>query len=88
MGDDISAKVAHVRAAKQTRDHHCHWPGCERKVPPAMWGCAPHWRRVPARLKLGIWRTYKVGQEQGDAAVSAEYLEAARAVHEWALAQG
>lgn len=75
-------KRAHVRAAKQDRGHTCHWPGCERQVPPAMWGCKPHWLRLPHRLRLRIWDTYEPGQEQR-MDPSEDYLEAARAVQEW-----
>ena len=87
MSDDISDKVRHVRTARQTRDHTCHWPGCQRQVKPAFWGCPGHWRRVRAAMKLAIWRTYQVGQEQGDAPVTREYLDAADAVQAWCRTQ-
>lgn len=75
-------KYEHVRRARQTRRHACHWPGCTQQVPPAMWGCRAHWFRLPAALRSRIWRTYQPGQEErGDP--SAEYLEAARAVQDW-----
>jgi hypothetical protein len=60
----IGAKVQHVLAAKQTRQHGCHWPGCTQQVPPAMWGCRPHWYTLPAELRARIWRTYRPGQEK------------------------
>jgi hypothetical protein len=41
----------------------CHWPGCERQVPPAMWGCKPHWFKLPKQLRDRIWATYEIGQE-------------------------
>lgn len=78
----MNPKLAHVRAAQQTRPHTCHWPGCQTPVPPAMWGCRKHWFTLPKALRDAIWRTYSVGQEErGDP--SAAYLEAARAVQEW-----
>lgn len=32
----IDDKRAYVKQATQTRNHHCHWPGCTKQVPPAM----------------------------------------------------
>lgn len=82
----IADKAEHVRRAGQSRNHTCHWTGCERQVPPAMWGCRQHWYRLPQHLRARIWRTYRIGQEQ-DGRPSAEYLEAARAVQDWIAAQ-
>ena len=76
-------KVAHVLAAKQDRDHGCHWPGCSRQVPPAMWGCRMHWLRLPLRLRSLIWRSYAPGQESGDASISPAYFEAAKQAQQW-----
>lgn len=39
----MPSKADYVRAQGQTRPHHCHWPGCDKQVPPAMWSCKPHW---------------------------------------------
>lgn len=74
----IYAKVAHVRAQarKPHRAHHCHAAGCTKDVPPAYFMCAPHWRMVPHPLQVRIWATYNPGQEDGEAGVSKEYLEA------------
>lgn len=80
-------KVAYVRRQGQTRDHHCHWPGCEKQVPPAMWGCKAHWFALPVRLRAQVWATYKPGQEV-NGTPSAQYLEVARAVQEWIKTQG
>jgi hypothetical protein len=82
MNAAIGDKVAYVKAQGQTRKHHCHWPGCERQVPPAMWGCRPHWYALPADLRNRIWLTYQPGQEK-TATPSAQYVEVARAVQEW-----
>lgn len=67
--------------------HHCHWPGCEKEVPPAMWGCSAHWFALPQRLRNKIWATYKKGQEISKTP-SAAYLDAAREVQEWIAANG
>jgi hypothetical protein len=76
-------KSDYVRSAKQTRQHICHWPGCDKQVPPAMWGCRQHWFKLPATLRQRIWATYQPGQEDGKADVSSAYLDAAKAVQQW-----
>lgn len=75
------------RAASSQRygTHRCHWPGCPVEVPPSMWGCKPHWFRLPMSLRARIWRTYRPGQEL-DKRPSAEYLEVALEAQEWAMA--
>lgn len=75
-------KVAYVKGQSQTRDHECHWPGCEKQVPPAMWGCYKHWMKLPKRLRDKIWATYEIGQEVS-MTPSWEYLGVAREVQEW-----
>jgi len=75
-------KADYVRAQPQTREHHCHWPGCGKQVPPAMWGCKQHWFRLPAGLRAKIWRTYVPGQEI-TMTPSADYLAAADEVQKW-----
>ncbi len=62
--------------------HHCHWPGCERVVPPKLWGCKYHWFGLPQNLRNEIWRTYRPGQEITKTP-SSEYLEAAKKVQAW-----
>lgn len=76
------SKVDHVRRSGQDRNHTCHWPGCERQVPPAMWGCKPHWMKLPYGLRALIWSTYEIGQEQR-MDPSEDYLDAAHEVQEW-----
>ena len=78
----VKAKADHVRAARQTRTHECHWPGCEVQVPPAKWGCQRHWYRLPMALRNRIWRTYRIGQEDTQTP-SREYVAVAREVQEW-----
>lgn len=80
-------KLAHVLAGSQTRDHHCHWPGCGLQVPPAMWGCKRHWMKLPKRLRDRIWATYRPGQE-ANATPSALYVRVAREVQDWIAANG
>lgn len=76
------SKSNYVLRQKQTRYHACHWPGCDRQVPPAMWGCRPHWFTLPKDLRNKIWRAYRPGQEK-DGKPSEEYVKAAREVQEW-----
>ena len=76
------SKADYVRRQKQTRRHTCHWPGCEVQVPPAMWGCKPHWFRLPLHLRNRIWSAYRPGQEK-TLSPSAEYIAAAEEVRTW-----
>jgi hypothetical protein len=62
--------------------HVCHWPDCDKEVPPAMWGCKPHWFALPKRLRDRIWATYRRGQEITKTP-SAAYMDAAGEVQEW-----
>lgn len=75
-------KVDYVLSQPQTRRHHCHWPGCDKQVPPAMWGCKNHWFKLPKHLRDEIWRTFKPGQE-AEMNPSARYVMAANAVQHW-----
>lgn len=81
---NIGEKADHVRSRARgpSGGHHCHWPGCERKVPPAMWGCKAHWFALPPALRSRIWNTYRPGQEDTKTP-SREYVEAAKAVQAW-----
>jgi len=79
---DLDAKKNHVRRAKQTRLHHCHWEGCEVAVPPAKHMCYKHWMRLPKRLRDKIWATYRVGQEI-NRTPSREYVMVMREVMLW-----
>lgn len=78
-------KADHVRRAPQSRKHACHWPGCTRQVPPAMWGCRHHWFALPRHLRDRVWRCYRPGQEN-DLKPSAEYVAAAKEVQTWIAA--
>lgn len=78
----IRDKVEHVKRAEQTRNHHCHWPGCTQNVPPAKWGCTKHWRMLPKYLRDKIWTAYAIGQEVA-LTPSAEYIAVAHEVQDW-----
>jgi len=67
--------------------HTCHWPGCGKPVPPSMWGCKPHWFRLPKTLRDRIWATYRAGQEITKTPSEA-YIEAAKAVQKWIADNG
>ncbi len=62
--------------------HVCHWPGCSVEVPPKMWGCKPHWTRLPRSLRVKVWGAYRPGQEI-DKKPSRAYLDVAREVQQW-----
>ena len=68
----VSAEAAHL----------CHWPGCPVEVPPRMWGCQPHWFRLPKRLRDEIWAAYMPGQEVTKSPTR-RYVEVAREVQQW-----
>ena len=76
------SKAAYVARQGQTRSHTCHWTGCTKQVPPAMWGCKEHWFRLPKTLRDAIWRYYRPGQEK-DGTPSLKYLAIAQLVQEW-----
>lgn len=78
----LPPKARYVLNAGQTRKHHCHWPGCDRQVPHAMWGCKAHWYALPTDLRAKIWRTFRPGQEK-TMTPSSDYVAAAREVQEW-----
>jgi len=80
-------KADYVKSQKQTREHYCHWPGCGKQVPPAMWGCKTHWFRLPPSLRAKVWESYKPGQEV-TMTPSAAYLRVAKQVQEWIAAHG
>jgi len=81
------SKADYVKHQTQTRKHSCHWPGCKKQVPPAMWGCSTHWFKLPLALRNKIWNTYKPGQEV-DLTPSRAYLDAADEVQAWIKSQG
>ncbi len=78
----VAQKADYVRAARQTRDHECHWPHCPEQVKPAVWGCRKHWYALPLGLRNKIWATFRPGQET-NWTPSREYLKVARQVQDW-----
>lgn len=66
--------------------HECHWPGCGKPVPPAMWGCKEHWFKLPLRLRNRVWATYKLGQEITKTP-SPAYVKVALEVRAWIASQ-
>lgn len=81
----IAAKAEHVREQMRVGNagnHHCHWPGCEKRVPPAQWGCTHHWYKLPRSLRNKIWAAYRIKQEDSKTP-SARYIEVAREVQAW-----
>lgn len=83
MSSSAGEKADYVRRAANTdARHHCHWPGCETKVKPAVWGCRKHWYMLPQWLRNKIWAAYRPGQEESKTP-SRRYVEVAREVQEW-----
>lgn len=82
----MSTKADYVRSQRQSREHACHWPGCTRQVPPALWGCRQHWFTLPTYIRDRIWKAYRPGQEI-DGAPSQAYVDAARAAEKWIAAE-
>ena len=75
-------KANYVRSQLQTREHHCHWPDCDKGVPPAMWGCSQHWFSLPIWLRRRVWAAFVPGQEV-DMTPTDEYLAVAQEVQNW-----
>jgi hypothetical protein len=78
----VMSKAGYVRRQTQDRSHTCHWPGCKKQVPPAMWGDKDHWFKLPKYLRDKVWAAYVPGQEQR-MDPSVEYIAVAREVQEW-----
>ena len=51
-------------------------------VPPKMWGCRPHWYKLPKTLRAKVWAAYVPGQEITKTP-TAEYVAVAREVQRW-----
>lgn len=47
-----------------------------------MWGCKPHWFRLPKALRDAVWKAYVPGQEITKTP-SRTYLAVARLVQGW-----
>lgn len=83
---DKASKARYVVRQAQTRNHHCHWPGCEKQCPPAMWGCLRHWKLLPKILRDKIWLTFEPGQEK-NYTPSRAYVRVAQEVQSWIHAE-
>ncbi len=82
------SKADYVKSQPASDPRHiCHWPGCGKVVPPAMWGCKQHWFKLPQRLRNRVWATYRPGQEISKTP-STRYLTVAREVREWIAENG
>lgn len=82
MRSPIPPKARYVLSQGGDGKHTCHWPGCARRVPPAMWGCKPHWFALPAGLRAEVFQTFRPGQEITKTP-SREYVATARKVQDW-----
>jgi hypothetical protein len=83
----MTSKADYVKSQGQTRFHTCHWPGCGKQCPPAMWGCSFHWFKLPQSLRSAVWQAYRPGQEV-DGNPSPTYLAVAKKVDEWIRTNG
>jgi len=79
------SKVDYVLTQPKGGGHTCHWPGCTKEVPAAMWGCKAHWFTLPKQIRDKVWRTYVPGQEITKTPSEA-YLRVAKEVQEWITA--
>lgn len=65
-------------AAAETT-HDCNWKGCGKKVPRSTWGCAPHWAKLPRRIRENITRTWNHGRGFG----TTNYQIACQEAQDW-----
>lgn len=77
-------KYDYVRSEmrKDPGGHHCHWPSCEKKVAPAVWGCKQHWMMLPLFLRNKIWAAYRPTQEISKTP-DRRYIDVAHEVQAW-----
>jgi hypothetical protein len=80
----MTTKADYVRAAPDTGNHTCHWPGCTERCRPAMFSCRRHWFTWPQHIRSAIWQAYVPGQEITKTPSTA-YIKAAAAAEQWAL---
>jgi len=59
--------------------HTCHAIGCETPVIPEYLMCLRHWRMVPRKIQLAVYRHYRPGQCYDWSLISKEWHEAADA---------
>jgi hypothetical protein len=63
-------------AAAAETTHRCNWPGCEKNVPRSLWGCAPHWAKLPRRIRDNITKKWNHGRGFGTTDYGAACQEA------------
>jgi hypothetical protein len=64
--------------------HTCHWPGCDKTVQVALWGCRPHWFRLPKPLRDQLVATCsRPGQETTARDPSEAHMRAVLDVERW-----
>ena len=54
--------------------HKCPWPGCGQRVPRHLWGCKPHWYRLPRELRDHLWAAYR-GDDLTEHAAALEAID-------------
>lgn len=65
--------------------HRCHAALCDKAVPPRLFMCFRHWRRlqrIAPELAQAVQTQYKYGQENNHSIVTRAYVEAAHAAIE------
>lgn len=77
----ITNRVTGLKPARAPL-HRCHWPGCNVEVPPSLWGCKPHWKLLPQRIRSAILKAYRPGQEVTKDP-SRDYIAAAAEARAW-----
>jgi hypothetical protein len=77
--DKVDYVLSHNKIIK---NHYCHWPNCDKLVPPAMWGCKKHWFMLPKEIRDEIWRCFQPGQEISKTP-SHEYIAIAERTEQW-----
>lgn len=61
--------------------HRCFWPGCGEQLPLHLFGCKPHWFKLPKALRDTIWKEYRLAPR------SANHFKAMEAAIMWAKEQ-
>ena len=53
--------------------HTCHAKNCKTNCKPEYLMCPKHWRMVPKKTQLGVWKFYQAGQCEGKYTPSPEW---------------
>lgn len=78
----FAKKAQHVKNAEFIGGHKCHYPGCDKDVKPAYWGCLKHWYSLPEALRRRLWLHYVPGQEETKNP-TAQYVAVANEIQDW-----